>query len=265
MLADRHHAAILTSDLDQVVVHLRRDPQTVLVAAGGDGTLSLAAKLAMPFDSPIVPMPMGTENLLARHLEYRGDAESVVKCIEQNESHRIDAMSTTIGNRQRLSLVMATAGFDASVVRQVHLQRSGHIRKWTYASPIVRSVLKYPFSEITVQADDQPPIQCRWAMVFNVAAYAANLSIAPQAAPDDGWLDVVCFRGGGVWDGIRYLAGVLAGRHARLADVTNLRAKNVSFGSHQRIPIQCDGDYGGRLPARIECRPGAVRMLRPSV
>lgn len=238
---------------------------TVVVAAGGDGTLSLAAKMVMRHGGAVVPMPMGTENLLARRLGYSVQAEAVADCIAQNQCQRIDAMSTTIGHRTGLSLVMATAGFDASVVRQVHLRRRGHIRKWNYAIPIGKSIFKYPFGQITVHADDHQPIRCRWAMVFNVAAYAGNLSIAPMAKPDDGWLDVVCFQGDSVIDGVRYLAGIAAGRHMNFADVTNLRAKRVSFSSDQRIPIQCDGDYAGGLPAAIECMPGAIRMLRPCV
>ena len=256
-----------TSDLAVVQSELASALNPVLVAAGGDGTLSLASRLARPSGAAIVPMPMGTENLLARRLGYEPTAAAVQATIDADQDCEIDSMEVELPSRRHEGLVMATVGFDAAVVRRVHLRRSGHIRRWTYAMPIAREIIEYPFGELTVRAG-QRSVSCRWAMVFNVAAYAANLPIAPLAKPDDGLLDVVCFGGRTVADGLRYLAAIMTGRHDRLGDVTNLRAAEVSMTSDVRIAVQCDGDYVGRMPGggravSMRCQPASVRLLSP--
>lgn len=280
ILSQRGIAAVATSDLVEVANaassgvpdrlatddRCSQNPQVtgIIVAAGGDGTLTLASQIAAASGAAVLPMPMGTENLLARQMGYSAVpavvAESILKC----QIRSIDSIDVRIGRRQISSLVMATAGFDAAVVRRVHLRRRGHIRRWTYAGPIARSMVDYPFSEIRVIADHGEPIICRWAMVFNGPAYAGSLPIAPAARIDDGKLDVVCFTGKTRLDGLRYLAGVMTGRHHRFSDVQTLQAVTVRIESDARVPLQCDGDYVGRLPATLQCRPGSVRLVRPA-
>ena len=252
-----------TSDVQDLKAALVDAPAAVVVAAGGDGTLTLVANFLDEFPRAVLlPLPMGTENLLARRLGYPVDAAAIADAIAANQVAPIDAMWCTIGRRRRWALVMATAGFDAAVVRRVHLRRRGHINRWTYALPIATSVLRYPFTEIRVTTEDQQ-VDCRWAMVFNMGAYGGDLPILPSAAADDGWLDVLCFAGGGLLNGLRYFGGILAGRHERFRDVTRLRTRRVELTSESRVPLQCDGDYAGRLPATLVCRPGRVRLLAP--
>ncbi len=240
----------------------------VVVAAGGDGTLSLVAD-TVPDCVPIVPMPLGTENLLARNFGHTADAEDVVKTVYHGMSHRIDAGRAN----GKLFLVMATCGFDAEVVRAMHLRRSGHIRRIHYASPIFRALRRYQFPKIHVEVadcsnetgDPRPrEMECCWAMVFNFPCYAGHLKIEPDANGSDGLLDVITFRKGSIGSGLRYLAGVVTGRHKKFGDVISTRGTSIRFSCESRVPYQLDGDYGGHLPLRIEMLPSRVRLLLPA-
>ena len=111
--------AVTTDSIQVIREHIDRfqsaaDHSLILVACGGDGTISLLADLATP-EIPIVPMPMGTENLLSRHFGFTANADDVVRTILQGHDYRIDA---GLANG-RLFLVMASCGFDAEVVRFV--------------------------------------------------------------------------------------------------------------------------------------------------
>ena len=79
-------------DLKRTVKHERetggRPP--IVVSVGGDGTLSLVASHT-DCDTPLLPMPMGTENLLARHFGHTNDAESVLQTIRTGRQTQIDA------------------------------------------------------------------------------------------------------------------------------------------------------------------------------
>ena len=65
-----------------------RDGLRGLVAAGGDGTV---ADLVNRFpDVPLAILPLGTENLLARHVGIACDGRLVAEMIARGETRRID-------------------------------------------------------------------------------------------------------------------------------------------------------------------------------
>ncbi|WP_345685655.1 diacylglycerol/lipid kinase family protein [Novipirellula caenicola] len=168
--------AIATDSIEVIRQHILRfqsnsDHSLILVACGGDGTISLLADLATP-EIPIVPMPMGTENLLARHFGFSGNADDVVQTILQGHDFRIDAGSAN----GRLFLVMASCGFDAEVVRDVHLRRRGHIQRLSYLRPILRAMSRYRFPKIDLRIESDENVS-------NDAGESHRDAIKPAAEP----------------------------------------------------------------------------------
>lgn len=233
----------------------------VVVAAGGDGTIGLVAK-TIGDAAPIVPMPLGTENLLSKHFGFLASADAVYDTIVRGREQRMDV--GTVNDKP--FLVMATCGFDAEVVRAMHLTRRGHIQRWSYVRPIMRALRRYRFPILDVRLDGDRVISGGWAMVFNVPRYAASLAIEPDAIPSDGLLDVIVFQGRSIRRSIAYLAGIASGHHVHFSDVVRVQASTIEIASQdkrERVPFQTDGDYAGRLPARIEVLPGHVWLRLP--
>lgn len=239
-----------------------------VVAAGGDGTAALVAETVPPH-VPIVPLPLGTENLLARYFGYSSLAEDTAATIVGNQRFQIDAGK--VGDR--LFLVMLTAGFDAEVVRAMHLTRRGHIRRWSYAFPIWRAIRRYKFPSLNVRTsqDADGPVrpqsnesahQACWAMVFNLPCYATSLAIEPAAVPDDGWLDCITFEKGRVLQGLGYLVRIALKRHLHHPHIRRQKVRRLWLTSPIRTPYQIDGDYGGRLPVEITWLPNRVTLLQ---
>ncbi len=238
--------------------------QPTVIAAGGDGTISLVASHTFP-DTPLLPMPMGTENLLARYLGQSNAAEAVLETLTNGCTIQFDAGQAN----GRLFLIMATAGFDAEVVRRLHLRRKGHIRRASYLKPIWQTCRAYRFPLLSVTALDESgeiihQRQVGWAMAFNLPCYAAGLRIHPAALGDDGTLDLITFAGRGLIRGLGYLFGVASGRHRRFAGVEHHQATHLRIESDQRVAYELDGDYAGRLPLEIKVLPRRVRVLVPS-
>lgn len=255
-------------ELQQAVAQYSPD-DLLVVAAGGDGTVTLAGQ-QISASTPLAVMPLGTENLLAKHFGFRRDAESVAETIAEGQDRSIDAGLAVPITRDgkprgpaRLFLVMLTAGFDAEVVRAVHLRRRGHVSRWTYAPPIWRAVRRYRFPNIHVEAESPLP-PTRWAMLFNLAAYAASLPLMPDARDDDGSLDALLLDGGSTWQTTRYLLALRRGKLADLRDVRMDRAADWNLRSPGRVPYQLDGDYAGRLPVRVQTLPGRIRLRLPA-
>lgn len=238
----------------------------IVVPAGGDGTLSLAAAAVAEnkpakaeFQTMIAPMPLGTENLLARYFGHKAVAESVVETIRHGKHFHLDSGTAN----DSPFLIMASCGFDAEVVRGLHLKRQGHIQRLSYFGPLVRAMRQYSFPGLTITVDDQEPLTSHWAMVFNLPCYGGGLNIEPNAIGDDGLFDIILFLKGSVPSGLRYATSIWTGSHLKRQDVVRLRGKHIVIESSERVPCQLDGDYAGKLPLRIDMHPKSVNLLIP--
>ncbi|TWU05666.1 diacylglycerol/lipid kinase family protein [Stieleria varia] len=266
-----HH---LTVSIDEMIDHVARirstgEAEPLVIAAGGDGTVSLVAK-HLDCETRILPLPLGTENLLAKYFGHSCNAAHVMQTIRTGTEFRLDA---GLANGQ-LFLVMVSCGFDADVVRRLHLKRRGHIRKFSYAKPIWQSLMRYSFPRIRVSLGFNgidPPTgtavgdgdEVAWAMVFNLPKYGGGLHIIPDSVGNDGKLDLITMKNGSVFHGLRYVMGIATGRHQTFSDVKRCQATKLRLESERRVPYQVDGDYAGRLPLEIEILPSRVRLLVP--
>jgi len=240
-----------------------------VVAAGGDGTAALLANRTTP-GTPIAILPLGTENLLSKHLAIGSDPADVAQTICTGVVEKFDAGQAN----GQLFLLMAGCGFDAEVVRRLHGDRTGHIHHLSYAKPIVDSILNYQYPELRVScevlrddgqvAPETETITCCWAFVVNLPRYAGGLQIAPRASGNDGLLDVCTFKQGSLWNGLRYLSGIFFGQHESWDDCVTLRATRVRLESDDAVPYQLDGDPGGQLPVEIEVLPERLTLLVPA-
>jgi diacylglycerol kinase (ATP) len=235
-----------------------------VVSAGGDGTAGAVVNL-IPDDVPVVILPLGTENLLAKHLGLSSDVGLALEAVRCGEIRRLDAGRAD----GRLFLIMLGCGFDAEVVQQLHASRSGHISRWTYSKPIWRAVRNYSYPMIDVEchaAANCEPLRfsTAWLFAFNLPQYAANLAFCPQACDDDGLLDLCSFAHGGTFRGVGYLFSLWLGRHQQLKDFRHLKVSRFRLSSQGVVPYQIDGDPGGLLPLDVEVLPKRLTLLIPS-
>jgi len=242
---------------------LPADRLRCLVAAGGDGTIS--SLVSRHPQQAVIPLPMGTENLVARHLNITRQA---VEVAERIQTGRPSVMDTADVGSVRF-LLMASAGIDAAVVDRLHAVRSGNIRRWNYVAPIFRTFAAWrsPQMEIRCLESDRI-VQGTHVVVANLPEYGFALKLTPDADPCDGLLDVRVYQGCSVW---KLACHALATRwklesHRR---IVRFRTRQVRISalptdsSGDRIPVQADGDPAGWLPVDIRVNPGAMRLIVP--
>lgn len=249
-LRDLGFVVLLETDVDRIASEAARYWQSgelrVVVAAGGDGTASLVAN-RLGADVPMAVFPLGTENLLAKHLGFSSQPQELVNAIAAGRCTRLDAGSAN----GQLFLVLASCGFDADVVHRLHQYRRGHINRFSYAWPIIRAISKYRYPTIRIRCDDGPEFSARWAFMFNIPQYALQLPIIPGAQGNDGKLDLCSFRGGNLWNGLMYIAGVVLRQHHKWKDTQIARFTKLTLQADEQVPYQLDGDPGGYLPLEI--------------
>ena len=277
-LVDNDFEVDVLSDVSKVVERSKElavsGKLRAVVSAGGDGTVSLLAN-RLPQGTPLAILPLGTENLLARHLGMSSDAERFVDVIANGHYRNMDAGSAN----GKLFVVMAGCGFDAQVVEKLHQNRKGHISYWSWFHPVLSALRRYRYPELRISVQQYPETQngraqsaaaevtpnssARWVFVFNAPMYAMNLPLLPEADPCDGVLDLCSFRYGGLLRGVVYLAAVVLRKHRQWCETEFYKFRKMTITSNSRVPFLLDGDPGGELPVTIEVLPNYLTLLVP--
>jgi diacylglycerol kinase (ATP) len=239
-----------------------------VVSVGGDGTASVV-RSHVPLEVPLLPLPLGTENLLARYLAQKPDPAAVRQTLDDGVTIELDLGKAEGGQAGgRLFLLMISAGFDAEVIRRLHADRTGNITRVSYFLPTLRTIRDYEYPELQLYCGNDAAsrgaaMKCRWIFGFNLPLYAVGLPIAPQATATDGLLDVCTFERGNLWGMLRYLWHVWWRRHGTLSDVALTRSGRFRLEAAGRTDVayQLDGDFAGTLPVDVEVLPGQLRLF----
>lgn len=274
LLESRGYRVVLTNELAELrrlaTEGLESGDLRAIVACGGDGTAA-TVRNHTPLEVPLLVVPLGTENLLARYLKQPPSAAAVATTVDEGVVIEFDlglARGMGQSGSERYFLMMLSAGFDAEVVRRLHDRRSGHITRLSYLQPVVEAIRSYEYPELRLYCLDpaaeggDQPVRCRWAFGFNLPLYARGWQLAPAAVGTNGALDVCTFERGSLWHGLRYLWHVLRETHQRLPDAQITRGKRFRLESAAaNVPYQLDGDYAGMLPVEMELLPRQLRLL----
>lgn len=90
------------------------------------------------------------------------------------------------------------------------------------------------------------------------------MRIAPEAALDDGLLDVVIIAKMARLTLLRRLPTVFRGKHLKYKAVEVLRCATVEIAASRPFTLYADGDPVAELPVTVGVLPGAVRVLVPA-
>jgi YegS/Rv2252/BmrU family lipid kinase len=231
-----------------------------VLVVGGDGTVCEVVNGLIEHPLPIVILPTGTENLLARELDMPTDPAEVVAALLAGTSFPCDVGEAS----GRRFLAVCGVGFDAEVVARLTRTRRGHITHGDYFWPIWRTLWGHRFPCLDVVADGEPVFSGRgMAFVGIIGRYSLGMRLLGAAKYDDGLLDLCVLPCRTRRELIDHALRVVRGVHRTHASVVYRQVREVRIASaDEDVLVEIDGDVGGRLPIRCTVLPGAARFLR---
>lgn len=233
----------------------------LVVGAGGDGTLREVLHGLEGTNKLFMPIPSGTENLLANELGFNLHLQTLVNAFEGD---CIKPLDLGLINDQCFMSV-AGFGFDGAIIDRISHNRSGHISHLSYFWPIWRTFWEHDFPTINVVVDGKQIFNDR-GLVFvgNTSRYAIGLSICKNADFGDGLLDVCIFRCHDQAHLIGHSVNVILKRHTKSKNVIYAQGKSIQVAPAEK-PVFCqiDGDPGPTPPTDIKVIPQAIRVLVP--
>jgi YegS/Rv2252/BmrU family lipid kinase len=171
----------------QVQEALRAEVDLVL-AAGGDGTVTACAAGLLGSKMPLGILPTGTGNLLAINFGIPPDLDKALAIALTGVDREIDV---GVANG-RPFVGMAGLGIDAKMLDSTSEEAK---RRWGYVAYVLGALrhLRDQPMHVKIRTDAGPVRRRRAAglIVGNVGWLQGGLPLLPSAQPDDGRLDVV--------------------------------------------------------------------------
>jgi YegS/Rv2252/BmrU family lipid kinase len=233
----------------------------VAVALGGDGLAGRVAETVAGLDGLLAVLPGGRGNDFLRGLGVPLEPTVAAAALADALERRIDL---AVANG-RGYLGIASCGFDSDV--QVIANRArwiGGQRVYTYAA--LRVAASWKPATFRVRVDDEPEYTLvGWTVAAaNGPYYGGGMRFAPDAAVDDGALDVVTTSRCGKLTFLASFPKVFAGTHVSSPHFATRRARRVRIDADRPFQLYADGDPVADLPVEITVRERALRILVPA-
>lgn len=239
------------------------DGAGLVLAAGGDGTVRAVAEALAGTGVPLGVVPLGTGNLLARNLGLPIARADAIETALLGRDRAIDVGRLDDGT---VFAVMAGAGFDAAMMREAPEGLKAAVGWPAYIVGGVRSLRRDRVS-LELRLDGRPPVHARvrTVLIGNMGKLQGGLELLPDAAPDDGVLDVVVVSPRRAADWVVLIWRGLTRSRRTDHRMRTYQAGHVDVRLRRRQPRQVDGDLiepGLRLVATVE--PGALVVRVPA-
>jgi len=272
---------------------------SVVVAAGGDGTVRSVAEALIGSDVPMGIVPLGTGNLFARNLDIpltrldeqlrialtasprpvdvgwvRLGAPRREEDYEHGEAHSAgDGDGHGHGHgKGHLFLVIAGIGFDAAMVESADDDLKARVGWIAYFLAGAKH-LNGRRMRLQIQLDRRSAVtvRARSLLIGNCGKLPGGLTLLPGAEVDDGWLDIAAIdtRGGiAGWAqlfGEVVLQGVgLRNELPKLGRIDHARTHELRIVSDRPVSLQIDGEPLGRaVSLRAEVQQHALTVRAP--
>ena len=237
-----------------------------VVAAGGDGTVSMVAQCLARRrgQDPAVSLgiiPGGTTNVLARELGIPLGLEEAMAVIA--EAGQVVALDAILVGR-RYVFTQVGVGPDALMIRDTTRERQEKLGRLAYVLTFVRRAFGFRPRWFTLRLDGSVVRARAWQIVAaNVGTVGAPpFTWGPRIDPTDGTLDLCVFNVNRKRDFGKLLWRSLTSRHRRDENARFYRVKDRAVvESSQPVLVQGDGEIIGRTPVTMRVVPSALRIL----
>jgi diacylglycerol kinase (ATP) len=175
---------------------------SVIIAAGGDGTVRAVAEQLDGTDVAMAIVPAGTGNLLARNLGLPIDdvALSLQTAFDGRDRAidlgRIEIRRPDSTLARHAFVVMAGLGLDAKMLEETDDDLKERIGWLAYVKAIATALRKTEQVRLRFALDGAQPrtMRAHTLIVGNCGTLTGNIQLLPEAAVDNGQLNIVILR-----------------------------------------------------------------------
>ena len=258
-----------------------QDADAILIF-GGDGTVHRHLAQLVRLQLPVLVVPTGSGNDFAQALHLRRVRDSLAAwtsfSFSANNVRTIDLgiISPLTGEGSALQKYyfcsVGGVGLDAETAR-----RANRLPRWLrghggYALSLPGALLKFNAKKIRIsQPSANRPVEFEvrsdqstfLAAFANTPTYGGGMKIAPQAATDDGKLDVCLIKNMDKVKLFYLFPSVYFGRHLSIAKVDYFQTERLRIETELPLDVYADGEYVCQTPVEVGVVRNALQIIVP--
>ncbi len=240
-----------------------KEGESVVVAAGGDGTLNAVVRGLVGTETILGILPTGTMNVFAREMNIPfDDLRRALEVIDGGHVEEVDLFELN----GTPFVQMAGVGFDAQVIEETSPDAKRRLGPLAYLLSAVKVLGATP-PHMTVRFDEGQVARGACILLGNGALYGGQFRIFRRADNADDLLDVVVFKEAGYKLVMESLSGLARGgfQEEGPGTVEYFQSSGLRVDSDREVPVEVDGEFWGRSgSATIKASERKLRVLAPA-
>jgi diacylglycerol kinase (ATP) len=237
---------------------------SVVVAAGGDGTVSDVVSGLVGSDAALGIVPLGTGNILARELNIPLDLQQACALIAGSHSlTRIDVMR--MGDRY--VILNLSAGLTAVAMENTPKASKHRFGVVAYVWTAIRNLAGFEPRRYRLTIDGvKVRSRASEILIANGDTPVATMArTADDCALTDGRLGVYVLRAGSIFGYAMLVLDLVRRRKRRNPRVRYFEAsESVRIEASPPVSVQADGDAAGETPVEVHLLHHAIGVIVPT-
>lgn len=250
LLDGKNDAQRLKQTLAQVKPHK-------VVAVGGDGTVSLAAKSILGTDMLLGIIPAGSANGMARELDIPEELTAALQLLLHDHVKKADVISIN----KEICLHLSDIGLNARLIK--YFEEGNTRGKLGYAKMVLKVLWKKRMMRVIIQSKDTEIKRNAFMIVLaNASKYGTGAVINPHGDLYDGLFEVVIMRKVAISELFKMW---FRPQPFNPKKIEIIQARAVSIETDYGVHFQVDGEYLGKIKhINAKILAGQLNILLPA-
>jgi YegS/Rv2252/BmrU family lipid kinase len=252
-------------DIAELARQAVADGADVVIAAGGDGTVSAVAGVLVDIDIALGVIPTGTANGVATALGIPENYTEAGNIIKAGHRPKVDTARCN-GN---LMLLAIAIGFEAKMINRMDREEKKQLGKFAIVLNSLRELREVEHFDTQLQTPEESWHESATAVtIANMATVDMVLAQGPsKVEADDGALSITMAapkrRWGVVASAADLFLSALQNRSVEGEQVHSCKAREVTVETDPPQRVYIDGEPCGKTPITVTCYPSSLTVLVP--
>lgn len=235
----------------------------IIVAGGGDGTISAVAAHVIKAKKTLGILPLGTLNNFSKDLQIPQDLAEAVRIIAEGKTKEIDVAEVN----GRIFVNNSSIGLYPRLVRKrVRQQRLGRGKWWAAFWAALRIMRRSPFLKVKLKVgNEEKLLRTPFVFIGNNEYEMDFFNIGRRNTLDDGKLSVYFLHRTGRTGLFLLVLRTILGRLRQAEDFEEINTEEITIEARKKLmPVAFDGEVASlRMPLVYKILPKALRVIAP--
>ena len=254
-VAETQHAGHAT----ELARDAAREGRTIVVAAGGDGTIAEVANGLIGSSTALGIIPLGTANVLAKEYRLSTSPRAIANALAYRRTQLLWPGVARLENSDHVFVQMVGLGFDGAVVHGIQPLLKRIIGRGAYVWQSLWESVAYRFPRVRLCVDGKD-YEAASVVVTKGRLYGGPYLLAPNAASTAPGFQVALFEHPGTFPALLSGAALPLGLLPRCPGVRVIAGRHVEFGTGN-IMTQSDGDALAGTPRAVDDAVSPIPLI----